>query len=96
MLLSQRRIRAFLTIVLVLCMLAGMCSAAHAETMRERYDNAVELVAAGKYDQALSLLKTFGNYEDSTRLTMYCGAVVAAENAEFSKARQIFDNLGDG
>ena len=92
----MRKLRSLLSFLLMICMLTGVFTSATAETTQEKYNRAVDMVAAGDYKGAADLLDSFGSYEDSTRLGMYCKAIVAAENAEYDVAFTTFSYLGDG
>ena len=86
--------KRFVAMIVALVILTVSCSAV-AETMAEKYQRAIELVAAGEYAQAGELLESFGSYEDSTRLALYCKAIVLAEKGAYDLAFVTFANLGE-
>ena len=60
----------------------------------KKYHRAEEYVARGMYAEAAKELEGFGNYEDATRLIMYCQAVIAGESGNYEAAFTTFSYLG--
>ena len=77
--------------------LAGFrdANAQAAGAMGEGYRKAQTLITQNKYEEAARLLDTLENYEDSSRLSMYCKAIIAGENGEYDTAVSSFTALGD-
>lgn len=66
-----------------------------AKAMKINYEKAQSLMAQNQFAEAGILFDELGDYEESSKLSMYCKAIVASENGNYDEAISIFKTLGD-
>ena len=65
------------------------------ESMDAKYNHAHELLAEGKYEEASQAFEAINTYEDSSKLSMYAKALVAAESGDYEVALTSLAALGE-
>ena len=59
----------------------------------DRYEEAINLLQAGKYSQAAPLFKELGHYQDAGEYAMYASALAEAEKGNYALAASTMDAL---
>ncbi len=87
--------------ILLLCLalsaflLTGCQSGQPAEpTNADRFQAAVDLVQAGRYDEAAQAFDALGHYPDAPQYALYSRALASAENGNWAQACSTFKTLG--
>ena len=65
------------------------------ESMDAKYNHAHELLAEGKYEEAIRAFDEISYYSDSSKMAMYARAIAAAEGGDYTLAKETFTLLGD-
>ena len=91
---NTRIITALALVLAMLTALAAPCALAE-KGVEGRYDDALALMQTGDYAGAASAFADLGNYEDASRLAMYCQAIAAGEAGLYSAAVTNLSTLGD-
>lgn len=83
-----------LTIVVVLGGLYWKTYQSRLEKM-ELYNSALDQISQGCYDEAISILKPLGMFQDATRYITYSEAMLLIEEEKYPDARELLSQLGD-
>ena len=59
------------------------------------YDDAVDLMTGGQYAEAAAMFDSISSYEDSSKQSIYCRALLLTEEGNFEEAVKAFTMLGD-
>ena len=89
--------RIFAAFALIVVLMSGAwaaCAMAEGDSARQ-YAEAAALLQAGNYAGAAQAYSMLGNYEDSSRMAMYCQAIAAGERGYYSLAVSNLKKLGD-
>ena len=65
------------------------------ESMDAKYNHAHELLAEGKYEEAIRAFDEISYYSDSSKMAMYARAIATAEGGDYTLAKETFTLLGD-
>ena len=60
-----------------------------------KYKDAQSLLGKGQFVEAATAFDELGNYEESSKLSMYCKAAAAGEDGDYDTAFSTFELLGD-
>ena len=64
-------------------------------TPADQYEDAIELLQAGKYSEAAPAFKALGHYQYAGEYAMYAGALAEAEKGNYTLAATTMATLGD-
>ena len=89
----KKLLRMLLCSMLVLAML--LPAAALADRLEDRYNNAVALMADGRYGEAADAFDALGVYEDASMMAMYCRGMNMGAMGMYSIAADTMKHLGE-
>ena len=89
--------RRIIYIIFVLLLAFSLCGCSIINNIKV-YKAAEELYAAGKFEEAVDIYETLGEYKDSADKALVCRYDVACttfEGEDYKKAQELFEALGD-
>lgn len=78
----------------VVAIVAGVLISGNAKKSAA-YNDAIALMEAGEYSEAVNAFEELGSYKDSAKYSVYSQAFSLLETDEYGKAYQLFESLGD-
>ncbi len=92
----MRKWIALFLVILVALNFSGIVSAeSDGESLEEKYRMGQILLSQDRFAEAGAVFSQLGGYEDATKLTMYCKAVMAGEEGRYADSFMAFNVLGD-
>ena len=83
------------TSIMIIAIVFSFISLASAESLNDKYTAALNLLQSGDYSAASDAFSNLGNYEDSSKYSMYCQAISMGELGMFSLAISNLNTLGN-
>ena len=92
----KKHIAAFIVaLACVIALVAGLAGFAVYHSAPFTYQRAQAYLSKGEYQSAAQTFEQLGGYEDSTKLAMYCRAIMQAEMGNYENAISSFQTLGN-
>lgn len=63
-------------------------------TVAEQYEAAQTLLAKSQFAEAAAAFEALGEYEEASKLSMYCKAAALGESGQYNEAIQAFESFG--
>lgn len=100
---KTRMTKMFLTAMALLLLVVTLTSCgsekedttAMPETIESKYAKAQQLLGTGQYVQAAEAFVALGNYEDASRMAVFCNACAAGEAGNYDDCISALENMSD-